>query len=88
MVFAFQSSNPSCHAQELAVHLAAPEDSSLQVGVVSGMQMGEVCTSDQLTYSDYWQRFQEGDSGAADLGSASVCKAPDHMPLRKVIKVL
>lgn len=49
----------------------------------------EVSSTDELVYPDYWQRFQDNDSEAADvLQPVSMCEALDHMPLRKAVKVL
>ena len=86
MVFALRSSHPSCHAQEVAKDLAVPEEVGLQLGVVLGMHLG---STDEVSYSDYWQRFQDHDSGAADfLTPIPECEALNNGPLRKAIKVL
>ena len=89
MVFALQSSNPSCQLQQpgkVPVDLVVPEEVSLKLGVVSQTYSAEVSSSDECVYTDYWQRFQ---NNAADVAqTVFTSEAPDHMPLRKAVKVL
>lgn len=89
MVFALQSSNPSCQMQqpgEVPIDLGVSEKVSLRLGVVSETHSVEISSSDECMYTDYWQRFQDNTVDVTQPVSTS--EALDHMPLRKAVKML
>lgn len=72
--------------EEVPIDLDVSQETSRRLGVVSETYSAEISSSDECMYTDYWHRFQ--DNAVDVVQRVSTSEPPDHVPLRKAVKVL